>query len=282
MNIPVMSLLLLGGIALAADPAPAADHAAAHAQHAQGPAAVDTLVRLSAGNARFAYGKRTRSAKPDADPARRAEIAGGQHPVAAVMTCADSRVPPELLFDQGLGDLFVVRNAGNVAEPIGLGSLEYGVEHLGIRLVVVLGHSSCGAVKAVSGAAATLPGHLADIQERMPGLRALAQERARAGDAPDKVIAAAVERNAEDQARALLAGSPVLKTAVAGGVLVVPAVYDLESGLVTFLPAIDAAAKPAAEGANPAPAAHGPTPAPAPAPAKPPVPAKAPAPAHGH
>lgn len=279
MNIPVMSLLLLGGIALAAEPAPVA---AAHAQHAQGPAAADTLVRLSAGNARFAYGKRTRSAKPEGDPARRAEIAGGQHPVAAVVTCADSRVPPELLFDQGLGDLFVVRNAGNVAEPIGLGSLEYGVEHLGIRLIVVLGHSSCGAVKAVSGAAATLPGHLADIQERMPGLRALAQERARAGDAPDKVIAAAVERNAEDQARAILAGSSVLKEAVAGGMLVVPAVYDLENGLVTFLPAIDAASKPAAEGANPAPMHTPAAPGPTPAPAKPPVPAKAPAPAHGH
>jgi carbonic anhydrase len=274
MNTPVLSLLLLGGLALAVEPAPAADHAAAHAQHAQGPVAVDTLVRLSAGNARFAYGKRTRSAKPDGDPARRAEIAGGQHPVAAVMTCADSRVPPELLFDQGLGDLFVVRNAGNVAEPIGLGSLEYGVEHLGIRLIVVLGHASCGAVTAVSGAAATLPGHLADIQERMPGLRALAQERARAGDAPGKILAAAIERNAEDQARALLAGSPVLKASVAGGVLVVPAVYDLESGLVTFLPAIEATAKPAREGANPAPApaAHGSSPAPTPAKAA----------AHGH
>jgi carbonic anhydrase len=228
---------------------PAAKEAAHHAV-TPGPAPVEALARISAGNARFVTGRRSRSSQAADDAAERGETAKGQHPFAAVLTCADSRLPPELIFDQSVGDLFVVRNAGNVAEPIGEGSLEYAVEHLGVRLLVVLGHSACGAVTAVSGASESLPGHLADIQRQMPGLAEFASE-ARKTQAPDQVLIAAVQRNALDQANALLRESPVLRKAVAQGqATVVPAVYDLGSGVVEFLPPLSASGDPPANEAH--------------------------------
>jgi carbonic anhydrase len=222
----------------AAAPAPqAAGHAVA------GPAPLEALTRLSAGNARFATEQRNRSTMTSDDAEVRATTAKGQHPFAAVLTCADSRLSPELLFDQSVGDLFVVRNAGNIAEPIGEGSLEYAVEHLGVRLVVVLGHGACGAVKAVSSTEGALPGHLADIQRAMPGLRDYAVAGGKAGMATDAVIAAAVERNAINQAAALLSGSAILRQAVVDGTIaVVPGIYDLSSGVVGFLPPCSAPA----------------------------------------
>ena len=218
-----------------------------------GPAPIEALTRLSAGNARFANNQRTRSASAGDDASERTSTAKGQHPFAAVLTCADSRVPPELLFDQSLGDLFVVRNAGNIAEVIGTGSLEYAVEHLGVRLIIVLGHASCGAVKAVSTSDGPLPGHLADIQRAMPGLHDFAGARAKAGASPDQVIAEAVERNAGSQAEALLASSALLRQATASErIAVIPAVYDLNSGVVGFLrPLTPAETAPAAPTAHP-------------------------------
>src|SRR5439155_1280302 len=103
------------------------------------------LERLKAGNTRFAADK---SNPKNIGKDRRAVLAKGQHPFAVVLTCADSRVAPELVFDQGLGDLFVLRVAGNIADPFVLGSIEYAVEHLHTPLIVVLGHESCGAVAA--------------------------------------------------------------------------------------------------------------------------------------
>ena len=103
------------------------------------------LERLKAGNARFVTDK---AEKRVSDAKMRAELAKGQHPFAIILACADSRVPPEFLFDQGLGDLFVVRVAGNVTGEEVLGSIEYAVAHLHVPLVVVLGHEKCGAVKA--------------------------------------------------------------------------------------------------------------------------------------
>lgn len=228
----------------AAKPA-AAKAAAKPAGHATaGPSAIEAIARLASGNARFAAGRRTLSANSLDDQDERSATAGGQHPFAAVLTCADSRLPPELIFDQSLGGIFVVRNAGNVAEPVGEGSLEYAVEHLGIRLIVVMGHSACGAVSAAARAEDRLPGHLADIQAQMPSVRPTAEEARKAGSDP---IVAAVRRNAQDQAIALLRESPVLSGAV--GLTVVPAIYDLESGLVEFLaPAPAAGPPPAATG----------------------------------
>jgi|YelNatPaOPRAMG01_1025707.scaffolds.fasta_scaffold04362_4 carbonic anhydrase len=103
------------------------------------------LRLLLEGNNRFAQGK---PLHPNQDATRRTALAAGQHPVAAVLSCSDSRVPPTVVFDQGLGDLFVVRVAGNTADALGRASLDYAVKHLGARLIVVLGHERCGAVAA--------------------------------------------------------------------------------------------------------------------------------------
>ena len=100
------------------------------------------VAALKEGNERFAT---DRLEHKDMGAARRTELTAGQHPFAAVLSCADSRVPPEIVFDQGLGDLFVVRVAGNVGEPFALGSIDYAVEHLHVPLIVVLGHEKCGA-----------------------------------------------------------------------------------------------------------------------------------------
>ena len=108
--------------------------------------ATEALERLKAGNARFVAGAPQRVTHMDA--ARRAELVDGQAPFAVILGCADSRAPAGMIFDQGLGDLFVIRVAGSVAAPSQIGSVEFAVEHFGTRLVVVLGHSGCGAVKA--------------------------------------------------------------------------------------------------------------------------------------
>ena len=216
--------------AAAAPPAAPAGHG-----EAAGVPPAEAQAALIAGNARFVAGRRTRSTVTADDATERAALAGGQHPFAAILTCADSRLSPELIFDQTLGDLFVVRNAGNVAEGIGEGSLEYAVEHLGVNLIVVMGHASCGAVKAVIGGPANLPGHLVDIQGNMPGLFAFAELQRQGGTTSNVVVQAAVERNADDQAGALIAESPVIRARVASHELaVVPAVYQLESGTVQF------------------------------------------------
>lgn len=117
------------------------------------------LEKLLSGNQRFAS---FHPVHPDETASRLKEIANAQHPFAAIVCCSDSRVPPELLFDQGLGDVFVIRTAGNVISGVEMGSIEYAVEHLGVKLVMVLGHEKCGAVKAfVDGGEA--PGHIKDI-----------------------------------------------------------------------------------------------------------------------
>jgi carbonic anhydrase len=113
-----------------------------HAEEAKGVGADEALARLVEGNKRFVEMKLTH---PEQDIACRTTLAKGQQPFAVILGCSDSRVPPEVIFDQGLGDLFVVRVAGNVADDIGIASIEYAVEHLGSRLIVVLGHERCGA-----------------------------------------------------------------------------------------------------------------------------------------
>src|SRR5947208_9005654 len=131
-----VSLLGANQLARAADPA-----------HPEQPAVdpAEAIDKLKEGNGRYASGKLQH---PGQTTERRAELTKDQHPFAVIVSCSDSRVPPEIVFDQGLGDLFVVRVAGNVIDDHGLGSIEYAVDHLGARLIVVLGHQSCGAVKA--------------------------------------------------------------------------------------------------------------------------------------
>src|SRR5205814_6637151 len=124
----------------------------------------EALAELKAGNARFVRGE---SQLRDLPQARQA-LAAGQHPAAIILCCSDSRVPPELVFDQTLGRLFVVRAAGNVVDPALLGSIEYAVEHLGARLLVVLGHSSCGAVDAALKGGSASPNLRALVERIAP------------------------------------------------------------------------------------------------------------------
>lgn len=212
--------------------APAAEHGAPAAAGGHGHAAAASpdavLKTLLTGNERFVAGTATR---PHAGYARRAELTRGQHPIAAVVGCADSRVPPEILFDQGLGDLFVVRVAGNVAEPGVIGSVEYAAEHLGTPLVVVLGHEGCGAVKSTLDGAGE-DGNLGSlVKDIRPAVAAACQPAAPGCDA----VHQGVHLNARAQARNLLARSPALQGLVAEGkVRVVVATYDLASGKVAL------------------------------------------------
>jgi carbonic anhydrase len=192
--------------------------------HGQAPDADRAWQELLSGNRRFAAGA---CRHPRQSVARRAEIVAGQHPFAVVVGCADSRVPPEILFDCGLGDLFVLRDAGNVLDEVGEASLEYAVEHLAVRLVVVLGHSGCGALTAVIEGA-PVEGHLVRLVEHLQP--AVARASARPGDVLDN----AVVENIRSEVARLRRLEPVLAGLVASGqVRVVGARYDLSSGLVT-------------------------------------------------
>lgn len=185
------------------------------------------LAELKAGNEHHA---RHQYQHPHENAARQRELAAGQHPHAQILSCADSRVPPEIIFDQGLGDLFVVRVAGNVATDTEIGSLEYGAEHLHIPLLVVLGHESCGAVTAaVQGGPPE--GHIAALVDLIKP--AVEKTRGLPGDP----VANAVRTNVELVVKQLRASTPILSELVAHGKLkIVGGVYSLETGKVTWLP----------------------------------------------
>lgn len=160
---------------------------------------------------------------------RQRELISGQHPHAEILSCADSRVPPEIIFDQGLGDLFVIRVAGNVATDTELGSLEYGAEHLHIGLLVVLGHESCGAVTAAVQGGNT-EGHITALINLIKP--AVDKSRGMAGDP----VANAVRINVQMVVQQLRSSTPVLSELVAHGKLkIVGGVYSLETGEVTWL-----------------------------------------------
>ena len=203
---------LFGIIALAV----AADHPAA----VMSPEAA--LAKLKEGNSRFVNAK-VSEGKPTA--ARRAETAQSQHPFAIILGCADSRASPEIIFDQNIGDLFVVRTAGNLVDDYGLGSIEYAVDHLGARLIVVLGHKRCGAVVAAL-ASDTAPGHVQSlVRDIQPAVQAT---KGKSGDATDLAIA--------ENARLMAAKirSEANLGDLAKDVHIVSAVYDLDSGKVDF------------------------------------------------
>jgi carbonic anhydrase len=196
---------------------------AGSAREAQPPRSA--LDELLAGNERFIAGQ---SRHPHQDAARRAETSQGQHPFAVIVGCADSRVPPELVFDCGLGDLFVVRVAGDVCEDAALGSIEYAVEHLGTRTIMVLGHERCGAVEAtVKGG--ELPGHMRAFTAAIaPNVRG-------SGETGDK-LDQAVRANARAIAKQIATCTPILTEFVHKGELqVVAARYDLDTGKVEVL-----------------------------------------------
>lgn len=191
------------------------------------------LAELLAGNQRFVEGK---AQHPRADLARVKELARGQAPYAIVLTCSDSRVAPELLFDKGLGEIFVVRVAGNIPDPIVLGSIEYAAEHLGSPLVMVLGHERCGAVAATVAHKGKPHGNIGAIVKTIAP--AAAQAKAAGKDKePAQVVEDAADLNVKAVTRSLTRQSTVLAHRVKDGKLkVVSAKYDLDEGKVTLFP----------------------------------------------
>jgi carbonic anhydrase len=161
---------------------------------------------------------------------RREELRKSQHPFAIIVSCSDSRVPPEIVFDQGLGDLFVLRVAGNVINDESLGSIEYAVDHLAVRLIVVLGHQRCGAVKAAKdtiAAKGTAPGHIESLVAAIkPAVEATLKGN----------LDATIQANVKDVVQALRTSTPILKPKVESGeVRVIGATYSLDTGAVAFL-----------------------------------------------
>lgn len=185
------------------------------------------VARLVDGNRRFVAGAMTH---PDQSAEHRTALAQGQHPFAIILTCADSRLSPEIIFDQGLGDLFVIRNAGNLLDDHVVGSIEYAVEHLHATVVIVLGHAKCGAVSAaVAGGEA--PGHLKSIVASLSD--AVAMARKKPGDAIDNAVRIQAKLSAVELAKS----EPILAKAVHEGELkVLAARYDLATGQVEFFP----------------------------------------------
>jgi carbonic anhydrase len=198
---------------------------AAHALQLSNPASQAALSKLLQGNERYVKGQLNH---PNQSEGRRIEVAKGQAPFATVLGCADSRVSPEILFDQGLGDLFTVREAGNVTDDLILGNIEYGVEHLNTPLVLVLGHTHCGAAEAA--AKGKIEGHIGAITKELQGAVALARKDK--GDLVDNIV----RNNVKLVVEKLRQSTPILKDKVdKGAVQIVGAVYDIDSGKVTVL-----------------------------------------------
>jgi carbonic anhydrase len=219
-----LGLLSLSGAAvaaggLAAVPLHAADESALPVIHTP----ADALRELMAGNRRFVDG---RPVGPHRNMARVREVAEGQSPFAAVLSCADSRVPPEIVFDQGFGDVFVCRAAGNIVTPELIGSLEFGTMVLGAKALVVLGHTHCGAVKATIAGQA-VPGQISTLYRHIRP----AVDRSATRELED-----VARHNVRIQADLLRTSSPVIAQLIAEEKLVVVGgVYDLATGRVTLL-----------------------------------------------
>jgi carbonic anhydrase len=186
----------------------------------------DAMLKLLEGNKRYASSK---SVHPNQTAERRTEVSNGQAPFAVIVGCSDSRIPPEIIFDQGLGDLFIIRVAGNIVDDIALGSIEYAVDHLGTNLVVVLGHGKCGAVSAtVQGGEAH--GHIANIVEVIAP--AVEKARSQSGD----IIDNAIKANIGLVVNRIVSSKPILSDLVNNGKLkVTGAYYNIESGVVEII-----------------------------------------------
>jgi carbonic anhydrase len=195
------------------------------AVHGPTVSAADALKMLLEGNQRFIDGKLEH---PNQSIARRGEVAKGQHPFAAVLACSDSRTPPEIIFDRGLGDLFVVRVAGNVADQVVIESLDYSVKHLGVRVVMILGHNRCGAVTAA------VAGHEeeGDVGPMLSELRpAVEASKGKPGDPVENAVRENVKlvtKNLADSAEL----APMVKS---GELKIIGGIYDLDTGKIEML-----------------------------------------------
>ncbi len=203
--------------------------------------ASDALARLREGNQRYA--SNVRSLDSLLSHTRRAEMAAGQQPIAIILGCSDSRVPAEVVFDMGLGDLFVIRVAGNIVAPSQVGSVEFAAERYGVRLVVVMGHTQCGAIAAtieqIRAPDDTSSRNLQSIVNRVrPSVEGLM--RTDLARDPDALMHAAVRANVRTSASHLRHGSDILEhLIIKDGLLVVGAEYDLTTGVVDFFDGLD-------------------------------------------
>jgi carbonic anhydrase len=198
--------------------------------------ALQALQRLREGNRRFVSDASSRETLTS--QSRRRELASGQEPFAIILGCSDSRVPAEIVFDHGLGDLFVIRVAGNIVAPSQVGSVEFAAARFGTRLVVVLGHSNCGAILATLEELGrpweAQSRNLRSIVDRIrPSVEALLATEP--GHDPDALVSKAVRANIRVSADHLRHGSEVLEQLIQNdGLLVVGAEYSLETGVVDF------------------------------------------------
>jgi carbonic anhydrase len=187
-----------------------------------GPTPDEAIKKLISGNQRYVSATMSHERQT---VERRGEMSQGQKPFAIIVSCSDSRVPPEVIFDQGIGDLFVVRSAGEVVTEVGVGSIEYAVEHLGAPLIMVLGHERCGAVKATADGGEA-PGSIGSICRLIQP--AVDKAKGQSGDLVDNAV-----RNNISLVAGTIASSPIVRKAIEEGkVKVVKAYYDLDEGTV--------------------------------------------------
>lgn len=187
---------------------------------------------IQEGNKRYVEGKATH---PHQDAVRRVELAKGQNPHTIVLSCADSRTTPEIVMDQGQGDLFDVRVAGNVLGAASVASIEYAVEHLGTRFIVIMGHTSCGAVKAALSVAETESAGSPDLDTLLSGIRPNLKGAGRSIAAVDPTVKEPVKNHISAVKMQLLSRSKIIRKAVESGkVSVVPAIYNLDTGKVEY------------------------------------------------
>lgn len=198
--------------------------------------ALDALEQLREGNYRFSKNLRALESMPSTN--KRMELTAGQEPFAVILGCSDSRVPAELVFDQGLGDLFVIRVAGNIVAPSQIGSVEFAVSQFGTRLVVVLGHSQCGAIMAtideLSKGNDSPSKNISSIVDRVkPAVEGLMHTELK--NKPEALMNEAVRANVRASANQLRHGSEIIEKLIENdGLLIVGAEYCLESGVVDF------------------------------------------------
>ncbi|MGC8494172.1 MAG: carbonic anhydrase [Syntrophobacteraceae bacterium] len=214
--LPTLAFLLLTTAALAFEAPRVAPDAA--------------LKKLLDGNRSFVANKLT--IKESSSPAKRMGLVAGQHPYAVILSCSDSRVPPEIIFDKGLGELFVIRDAGNIVDPIVLGSIEYAVEHLGSSVIMVLGHTRCGAVKTTLDATGHEDPNIGAIVKKISPAVQLARKESKGNDQA-ALYASAIDFNVKLSAQSLLSESPIIRSLVdSGKVRIVCAEYDVQDGTV--------------------------------------------------
>lgn len=199
--------------------------------------AAEALERLKDGNRRFVSGEQARAIAASRMP--RADLVAGQNPFAVILGCSDSRVPAEIVFDQGLGDLFVIRVAGNIVAPSQIASVEFAAEQLGTRLVVVMGHTHCGAVSAtlqeIREPSGNESNNLPSIVNR---IRPAVEPLLNADPAPADLLGEAMRANVRESVRQLRDGSATLAKLMRDeGLAILGAAYDIESGVVDFFDA---------------------------------------------